>query len=150
MDMSYTPKDIMDNLAWQWRDHRHDVYKSLQLTKDEGFKLIYDHQRHNPPVQGMYSDYVRDNGLYSFFELLVSSAYPDHPSDLGDTKNGIDWMKINCSDLHLKAVESFIMLDYVQGMFRIFQCQDHNPSWEETCRATFRDNKKEFIALFIP
>jgi hypothetical protein len=51
---SYTPKDIMDNLAWQWRDHHDDIFKSLLLTKDPGFKVIYDHQSHNPSVQGMY------------------------------------------------------------------------------------------------
>ena len=145
----YSPKEIMDNLAWQWRDHHHDMYRSLLLTYDAGFKMIYDHQSHNPSIQGMYGDYVRDNGLNSFFELVVSSAYPDHPSNLTETKNGFDWMKSNCSDLYLKAKQSFILQDYVLGMRRIFQCQDHNPSWEETCRATFRDNRNQLIALLL-
>lgn len=147
--MSYTPEEIMFNLAWQWRDHHHDIFKALQLTKDAGFKIIYDHQSHNPSVQGMYGDYVLDNGLYSFFEVVLSSAYPDHPSDLNEIKNGINWMKTNCSDLLLKSREGFILHDNVEGMYRIHQCQEHAPSWEETCRATFRDNKAQLIAYVL-
>ena len=149
--MPYAPESIMENLAWQWRDHHDDISSALLAFSgnypDKGFKIIYDHQDHNPGVQGMYGDYVRDNGIPSFFNLLISSAYPDHPSDLNVVKAGIDFLRHNWPGAIQGAHDYFQQGLNVYAIHALFFRMDHDPGWEETCRATYRDNRPQLIAL---
>ena len=158
--MAYTPKEIMVNLAWQWRNHYDVMLYSLNEFAhaefggpDRALNNVWSHQKHSPSVQGMYGDFVLDNGIPPFFELVISSAYDDHPSNLQLCTQYIDnYSKTIPVSWYNIVKDNFSKNLNVYGMHSLLvHAPDGGPdrSMHEVIRATYRDNRSELIQIIM-
>ena len=164
-------QEVLMNMRWQWRTatdrgsnkiviagvevygstEQYAVITSLKTyidgNEDAAFAKFITGQSHAPSVQDMYKAARSKYGVDVFWTLVCSASWPDHPSDLRDAAQNIGWSKGNNLGNYQNAKSAFDSGQNIRGMYYLMQGQAHNQSIQETYRATFRDNKKQFIAL---
>ena len=161
-------REVLINIRWQWRDakdggfsgtvvgiplgsERYGVMTSLKDyidgKEESAFAKFLTGQSHAPSVQDMYRAARSKYGITAFWTLVCSASYEDHPADLADAAVNIPWSKGNNPGNYQAAYDAFKAGQNIRGMYYIMLGQAHNQSIQETYRATFRDKKKEFLAL---
>lgn len=164
-------REVLLNIRWQWRNARDrgsnkiiiagaQVYGSTEQfavitslkdhidgNEEVAFSKFLTGQSHAPSIQEMYKAARAKYGKDAFWTLVCSASYEDHPADLVDATANVGWSKGNNLGNYQAALEAFKAGQNVRGMYYIMLGQAHNQSIQETYRATFREKKKEFIAL---